>query len=217
MILQGALSEKIYITGSYYSRNAGSLLNKSTLAYIVKDGDLTVDSIYNDNYSIDLTKVNDQSKIIPKEISISFDDNSKVYDKTPLTATGNFNDGIISFSYSIKTAKLVNETLVECGDVGIYNQNNNNLLIEIENDLLSNFNFTISGTLTINYKTLLNSDVEWVGDKNVVFDGKTHTLVLSDEFKDAIESYKYEKNSVTLTSLPITVGEYTVTAIFKEN
>lgn len=217
MILQGALSEKIYITGSYYSRNAGSLLNKSTLAYIVKDGDLTVDNIYNDNYSIDLTKVNDQSKIIPKEISISFDDDSKVYDKTSLTATGNFNDGIISFSYTIKTAKLVNETLVECGDVGIYNQNNNNLLIEIENDLLSNFNFTISGTLTINYKTLLNSDVEWVGDKNVVFDGKTHTLVLSDEFKDAIESYKYEKNSVTLTSLPITVGEYTVTAIFKEN
>ena len=217
MMLDGVSTEKVYITGSYYDKNAGALLNKSSIKYVVKNGDVEIESQYNDNYNLDLSKISDQSKIVAKDISINFNDSSKVFDKLPLQVTGEFNEKNINFNYTIKTAKVINNILTECGDVGTYNQQNGNLKIEIKNELLSNFNITLSGTLTINYKSISNVDVEWVGDRNVVFDGKQHTLTLSDEFKDAVESYKYEKDNVTLSSLPITVGEYKVIAKFKEN
>ena len=217
LTLDGVAGEKVYVSGSYKDKNAGSLLDKSSLKYVIKNGDLEIESKFNDNYNFDLSKISDQSRITPKDISITFEDRSKVFDKLPLKVTGDFVEKDITFSYTIKTAKIINEVLTECGDVGTYNQQNGNLKVEIKNELLSNFNITMSGTLTINYKSIFNGDVEWVGDKNVVFDGKEHILTLSDEFKDAIESYKYEKASVTLSSLPVTVGEYKVIAKFKEN
>ncbi|MBO5884408.1 MAG: hypothetical protein J6Q51_01275, partial [Clostridia bacterium] len=182
-VVTGVKSEVITISGNYYGSAAGSKLNKATLSYKGKIDKTTIEIDIN-NYSIDAKYISEDSKINVKQITFSPENQSKSYsrnDKTPLVYTGNYNVGKVKFSYQISTPSA---------EVGEYKDDALVVTI-ISGDVESNFSFTVQSTFTIGKEKLNNSNISWIGDTKVTFDGKSHKLELQPELQDIVAKYTY--------------------------
>ena len=220
--LSGANGETVVLSGKYTSKNAGATLNVDILDYIVEKNNINIDTLYKDNYSIDYSKIDKQeSKILPKDVTLDIGKTSKFYDGKVAFVEGAYNNSPYIFTYKISSANK---------DTGTYAQSYKNINIEIEGDEKSNYNFTIVGTMDITCTYLTESDIEWIGDTILTFDGKVHTLSIkvtksgyvlpqSDETtsEEKEGKYTYKKDGITISGKPITVGIYTVSVVFDGN
>ncbi len=210
--------EVVTVNGQYSGVNAYSKINlsKDVWTYTVKGTDAQTS-----NYNLNLNNIDPNSQILPKDVSLTISGGNltKVYDGKIAEYSGTYLSENINFDYTIKT---------NSANVGIYNQSNENISIEIRRDLISNFNITIIGYFEITLKTITNLD--WEGKTSVTFDGQFHSVfpklgemasyleVTSITYTGLFNTITYDlTNNDTLNLGVLNADTYVVTCEFKQN
>ena len=208
--------EIVTVNGRYLGIDAGSKINlDSNVWSFTVDGSDAKTS----NYNLNLQNIESESAIYPKEVSLNIGNINVTFNGNVYEYNGTYVNENISFDYTIKTTS---------SNVGTYNQFNDNIIIELRRDKISNFIITVSGEIIIVKKVIEN--ITWAGRTNVTFDGQYHSVIPNIvELQQYIIfnsiTYSSEHETVTYdisedTSLNIGVvsaGTYTVTCDFVQN
>lgn len=153
--------QNVEIVGAYVAKDVGNGLDTRLQMWTIDKVMANNSSL---NYSLNFENVDmDLSVITPKDVTLAIGEPSKVYDGEVFTYYGTYTDQT-PFDYTILSSDV---------NVGTYTQENDGLLISIFGDDISNFNITISGSLTITYLLL---DVKWQGTTNLTFDANYHSI-----------------------------------------
>ena len=157
-----SLGEELSVVGSYVGVNAGSVISKDPADWRINGSPAKSCT----NYTLNFDDLHSESKITKRGVEISIGDLTKEYDGDVYQVKNTFSDEAVSFEYVIKTTSA---------NVGTYTQSSDKLYVKIsKGDDDKNFNITVVGSITINPAVI--SGIEFIGDKNVVYDGRAHAI-----------------------------------------